>query len=211
MHEHDARWRDFYDRLAPWYDPGIELWSRVWGFRDAAERRKMVGRLNLEPGDRVLEVSVGTGRNLPFIYEKVGPAGRVVALDVAPRMLHRCRSHLRKWGIRAHLIEGDATRLPFASNTFDAVLHFGAINEFSNRRGAIEEMVRVARPGACVVIGDEGLRPEVRRSIRGRLLLRVNPYYAHLPPVEELPPDAQDVGLSWFRGDACYLLAFRKP
>jgi ubiquinone/menaquinone biosynthesis C-methylase UbiE len=211
MDKRDTLWRNFYHYSAPGYDLWIPIWSRIWGFRDAVERRKMVAHLKLQPGFRVLEVSIGTGRNAPFIYEKVGPSGRIVGLDLAPGMLRRCRRQLRRWGIEPLLVEGNGTHLPFASNTFDAVLHFGAINEFTDKRAAVDEMLRVARPGACVVIGDEGLHPATRQKLRGKLLLRVSPFYKHVPPLEDIPPGVQDLGLSWFRGDACYLLAFRKP
>jgi len=211
MDRRDVLWRRFYHLSAPYYDLWIPVWSRIWGFRDAVERRKMVAHLKLRPGFRVLEVSIGTGRNVPFIREQVGPSGRIVGLDLAPGMLRRCRRQLRRWGIEPFLVEGNGTKLPFASNTFDAVLHFGAINEFTDKRAAVDEMLRVARPGACVVIGDEGLHPQTRQSLRGKLLLRVSPFYKHVPPLEDIPPDVQDLGLSWFRGDACYLLAFRKP
>jgi ubiquinone/menaquinone biosynthesis C-methylase UbiE len=211
VNKRDAAWRAFYHLSAPGYDLWIPIWSRVWGFKDAEERRKMVSHLKLKPGFRVLEVSIGTGRNVPFLREKIGPSGEIVGLDVAPGMLSRCRHRLARLGIEPRLVEGDGMRLPFPANTFDAVLHFGAINEFSDKKGAIDEMIRVAKPGARVVIGDESLHPERRQSVRGKLLLRVNPWYRHTPPLEALPPNVQDVGLSWFRGDACYLLAFRKP
>lgn len=211
MHRRDAVWRSFYHLTAPCYDLWIPIWSWMWGFQDATERRKMVSHLNLEPGYRVLEVSIGTGRNVPFIIEEVGPSGRVVGLDLAPGMLHRCRRQLDRWGVESLLVEGNGTQLPFETESFDAVLHFGHINTFTDKKAAIDEMIRVAKPGACVVIGDEGMHPATRQSFRGKLLLRVSPFYKHVPPLEDLPPNVQDLGLSWFRGDACYLLAFRKP
>jgi ubiquinone/menaquinone biosynthesis C-methylase UbiE len=118
---------------------------------------------------------------------------------------------VRRQILTADLIEGEAAHLPFADGAFDGVLHFGGINEFGDKKKAIEEMMRVAKRGAKIVISDEGLRPDKRGSLRNRLLLRLNRLYAHEPPMELMPPQAEDVHLTWYRGDGCYLIDFVKP
>jgi len=210
MHESDRRWRDFYNRWARMYDWGLRVSSLLMGFSDTRERRKLVSRLELKPGQRVVEVSVGTGSNLSLVAEGVGPGGRLVGLDISIGMLRQCQKKLRRRSLRADLIEGEAAHLPFADHVFDGVLHFGGINEFGDKKKAIEEMMGAARPGARIVISDEGLRPDKRHSLRNRLLLRLNPLYAHEPPMELIPPQAQDLHLTWFRGDGCYLIDFVK-
>lgn len=210
MHESDRRWRDFYDRWARMYDWGMRVSSLLRGFSDTGERRKLVSRLQLEPGQRVLEVSVGTGSNLPLVAEGVGLSGRLVGLDISIGMLRQCQKKLRRRRLRVELVEGEAAHLPFADGLFDGVLHFGGINEFGDKKTAIDEMMRVAKPGARIVISDEGLPLDRRVSLRHRLLLRLNPLYAHQPPMQLIPPQAKDVHLTWFRGDGCYLIDFAK-
>ena len=58
-------------------------------------------------------------------------------------------------GAHADLFLGFAEQLPFEGDTFDVVFHTGSINVFEDRRRAIEEMVRVAKPGTRIVISDE--------------------------------------------------------
>jgi ubiquinone/menaquinone biosynthesis C-methylase UbiE len=111
----------------------------------------------------------------------------------------------------AHLIEGEAACLPLADNLFDAVLNFGGINALGDQRKALEEMVRVAKPGARIVISDQGVRLTSRHSFRNRLLVRANPLYASEPPLRLIPPGAKDVRLTWFRADSAYILDFVKP
>src|SRR5262249_56697749 len=55
-------------------------------------RRRAAARLNLKPGDRVLEIGCGTGRNFPFLREAVGRKGRVYGVDFSTGMLRRARA-----------------------------------------------------------------------------------------------------------------------
>ncbi|OGO52941.1 MAG: hypothetical protein A2148_06775 [Chloroflexi bacterium RBG_16_68_14] len=202
------RQRDVYNRWWRWYDFSTKLAELTRGFSDIAERRKAVGRLDLKPGQRVLEVGVGTGENLPLLAESVGATGRPVGLDISTAMLRRCRQKLDRDGVRADLIEGEATNLPFADDEFDAVLNFGSFNGLDNRERALEEMMRVAKPGAKIVIADEGMAKERRNTFRGKLFLRFDPWLGLEPPLELLPPNVRDLHITWFRADYWYLVDF---
>ncbi len=210
MHEKDRRWRDFYDRWAPTYDWMTRFWALVMGYSDTKERRKMVRRLKLKPGDLVLEVSVGTGSNLRLIAE-AAPGGWIVGLDISRGMLSECGKKLQTLLVQTDLIESEGAGLPFADDSFDAALHFGGINEFGDPASAVREMMRVAKSGAKIVLGDESLKPEKRGTFWGRLLIRLNSLYAHDPPLEIVPTEAKNVRLRYFRGDACYLIDFVNP
>lgn len=211
MYESERRSRDYYQGRARWYDWANRVASLLRGAPDVRERRKTVRRLNLEPGQRVLEVSVGTGSNLPLMAEHLGADGRMVGLDISPAMLGRCRSKLRAHRVKADLVEGEAAHLPFADDAFDAVFHHGGIAEFGDRRGAIKEMMRVARPGGRVVICDVGVPADGKLSLINRLLIRFQPAYDKPPPIDLVPERAQDVRLSWYRGGGWYMIEMTKP
>ena len=206
--EQVRRSRDFYDWWAPFYDAANRMAARVRGASDSKERRKAVARLEAAAGARVLEVSCGTGSNLPLLCEAVGDDGLVVGLDISAGMLRRCRLKLRRKNDYAWLLMGDAIRLPFGEASFDAVFHHGGIAEFPNKRVAIAEMARVVRPGGKVVICDVGLPQDRPARWINRQLLKLQPVYAAPPPVKQLPPQAQNVRVSWIRGDAWYMLEF---
>ena len=210
MYESERRSRDYYEGRARWYDWANRIAALLRGESATNERRKAVRRLNLKPGDRVLEVSAGTGSNLSLIAEEVGPAGRMVGLDISPAMLARCRRKLGGRGLQADLVEGEAAHLPFRDGGLDAVFHHGGIAEFGDKKGAIAEMVRVARPGARVVICDPGLPTDRKLSLASRLLLRMQPIYSQPPPVDLIPPAARDVQVNWFHGGAWYMIEFEK-
>ncbi len=200
MYDRERRSRRYYNLAALWYDWGNRFTALLRGESATRERRKAVQRLNLKAGDRVLEVSVGTGTNLPLLE----------GLDISRGMLRQCRKKLRRQGLSADLTEGEAAHLPFRDATFDAVFHHGGIAEFGDRRGAIEEMARVARPGARVVICDLGVPSDRKLSLLNRLLLKTQPPYAKPPPIDLVPPAAQDVRLDWFHGGAWYMIEFTK-
>lgn len=72
-------------------------------------RPRAVKRLNLKPGDRVLEVGCGTGRNLPYLARAVGPDGRVYGIDISEGMLAKAGEACDKNGWKnVTLIRSDA-------------------------------------------------------------------------------------------------------
>lgn len=206
----ERRSRDYYNRRARIYDWSNKLASLLRGVSGTRERHKAVRRLNLQPGSRVIEVSVGTGTNLPLIARKLDKGGRMVGLDISPGMLDVCERKLTSRGLTAELVVGEAAHLPFADGSFDAVFHHGGIAEFGDRGAAIAEMNRIARPGAKVVVCDVGVPTDRRLSPVNRLLLRFQPEYAKPPPMDVLPADAMDVKLSWFHGGGWYVIEFSK-
>jgi ubiquinone/menaquinone biosynthesis C-methylase UbiE len=212
MYGDELRSRDYYEGRARWYDWGNRISALLRGASDTRERLKAIDRLNLKPGQRVLEVSVGTGTNLPLMAWYMGPAGQLIGLDISRAMLDMCRRKLRRRTLAFDLVECEAAHLPFAGHVFDAVLHHGGIAEFGDKKGAIEEMMRVARPGAKIVICDPGVPPDRRLPLVSRLLLRLNPPgYAQEPPLHLIPPQARDIHVDWFRGDAWYIIDFVNP
>jgi len=147
----NQKYQRFYDKIAGLYD----LWEIVYagwlhGGRDSA-RHDLLKNLTVKPGDKVLEVSIGTGVNLKYLSDEAEYFG----LDISWKMLQRCRRNLSRWSRRATLFHGIAEDLPFRDGVFDVVYHIGGVNFFQNPRQAINEMIRVAKHGGLVLYGDE--------------------------------------------------------
>jgi ubiquinone/menaquinone biosynthesis C-methylase UbiE len=175
------------------------------------ERQKAVDRLQLEAGQRVLEVSVGTGTNLPLLAEGVGASGKLAGLDISSAMLERCEHKLREHSLEAELVEAEAAHLPFRDDAFDAVFHHGGLAEFGDKGGAVSEMIRVGRPGARVVLCDVGVPVARKLPLRDRLLLKLQPEYDQPPPLDLIPLNDEDIHVSWFHGGGWYLIDFVNP
>jgi demethylmenaquinone methyltransferase/2-methoxy-6-polyprenyl-1,4-benzoquinol methylase len=117
-------------------------------------RRRLIRRLALQPGDRVLDVACGTGLNFPFIQETIGPAGRLIGVDLTPAMLAEAgkRVAAHRWS-NVTLIEADAIALEL-SEPVDAALCTLAIGLMPDPSAAVEMMVGAVRPGGRALISD---------------------------------------------------------
>jgi phosphatidylethanolamine/phosphatidyl-N-methylethanolamine N-methyltransferase len=127
--------------------------ARVYdGFFDWAlgpGRRRAVLRLEARPGDRVLEVGVGTGLSLPLY-----PADcHVVGIDITEAMLDRARTRLEGLGRRNVRLERmDARDIRFPDASFDKVLAPYVISVVPDPAPVMAEVMRVCRPGGRVLI-----------------------------------------------------------
>jgi ubiquinone/menaquinone biosynthesis C-methylase UbiE len=204
----NKRYQVLYDRMAPFYDVSTWLYSR-WKRMSVEERlREYLDELEVKAGDRVLEVSVGTGRNLQFLSR----TARFFGLDISWGMLKQCQRNVAKWQLDVALFMGTAECLPFKDEAFDVVFHFGGINFFNDRAAAIREMIRVAKPGTKFVIGDES--EELAQKYENLPVTSGfygNRQQAIAAPVDLLPSDMQEVRVKDISGGDLYGLTFRKP
>ncbi len=134
-----------YRMFAPFYDP-------VFGASLQAGRRMAVRALEVQAGERVLEVCVGTGFALPLYPSQA----RVIGVDLSREMLARADARVARLGLRQvqALLPMDAERLAFATGSFDKVTMLFALCGLPDPVRAIEEMRRVCRPGGTIVIAN---------------------------------------------------------
>jgi demethylmenaquinone methyltransferase/2-methoxy-6-polyprenyl-1,4-benzoquinol methylase len=102
----------------------------------------------------VLELGCGAGGALVAIARAVGPAGRVVGLDLSPRMIRLAAARLRRAGLneRSDLVIADATSVPFADASFDAAFMAFTLELFDTPEIplVLAECWRVLRPGGRI-------------------------------------------------------------
>ena len=106
----------FYDRISKAYDTLADS-------NEQAAREQGLAALAVQPGETVLELGYGTGHSLVALAQAVGPNGRVEGIDISPGMRDVARGHVEQAGVsdRVELAVGDARRLPYADDHFDAV------------------------------------------------------------------------------------------
>jgi SAM-dependent methyltransferase len=135
------RLRSLWERYAPrddrdtgFYDVWLLGDSRSWACSQAS--------------GHVLEVAIGTGRNLPFYPRGI----QLTGIDFSPAMLEIARDRAAELGIDVTLLEADAQHLPFVDDRFHTVVCTLALSSIADPAPAIGEMYRVLHPGGQLLV-----------------------------------------------------------
>ena len=111
-------------------------------------RRAIVDRMNCGPGERILEVGVGTGLSLPLYPENV----IVVGIDISRHMLDQARVRQKRSGLgnTAKLMVMDAENMAFKDDSFDKVVAMYVASVVPDPERLVDEMRRVCKPGGQI-------------------------------------------------------------
>lgn len=150
-----------YDRVAVEYD-GIKEFSPEDEYYLVS--RPILTALEGVKNPLVLDVATGTGRVPYSLFEEPNFPGRVVALDASQPMLDIAAYKLAPYQDRLQLLHQPAAPLPFPDNHFDVVTCLEALEFFPSDKLALQEMVRVLRPGHTLITTR-------RRGLEGKLFL----------------------------------------
>lgn len=166
------------------------IYERLWrpvsfyvasGVTTGTEQRRAAEALGLSGASRLLDIACGPGNFTGKLAERLPAGGLAVGLDISVPMLTRAVQD--NSGPRTCYVRGDAVRLPFDDETFDAACCFGALYLMPEPFQVAAEMVRVLRPGGRVAI--------------------LTSYVSRIPPVRYVSKStAKAVGLRLFDRDA---------
>lgn len=136
---------------APFYDLGCALVGLGRRFRAQTLRHAA-----LQAGERMLDVGCGTGVLTCLAAAAVGPHGRAVGVDPAPRMIAVALRNATHAYSHAEFHVGVIERLPFADASFDVVLSSLMLHHLPPelKRAGLAEVYRVLRPGGRLVVVD---------------------------------------------------------
>lgn len=125
------------------------VYDRVFGRVFRASRETVVRNLKVSPGERVLEVGVGTGLCLP-LYP---PHCDITAIDLSDAMLEKAVERVKALGLdNVKLLKMDAGEMDFPDSSFDLVIAAYVVTAVPDYRKLMQEMIRVSRPGARLVL-----------------------------------------------------------
>lgn len=117
----------------------------------------MMEQLTLQEGATILDVGCGTGQDTLDLAQAVGPQGRVIGVDHSATMLETARARAAQAQLPVEYVLADATQLPFAEASFDGCQASRVLAHLREPEQALAEMMRVARPGARIVVADGDL------------------------------------------------------
>jgi ubiquinone/menaquinone biosynthesis C-methylase UbiE len=205
----NGKYNKLYENIGGFYDDTQRLFAAFRGVDIDKYFDIYMSLLDVKPDDSVLETSVGTGLNFKYLPRGVKLSG----LDLSAEMLANCQRNLRRWKMEADLYLGNAESLPFADSSFDVVFTCGGFNFFSDRAKAIGEMIRVAKPGAHLMIEDE--TEEYVKSTYENI-----PYTSSFfgtrneavkVPIDLVPAEMEEIRVEMLKGGQFYAITFRKP
>lgn len=204
----NKKYLELYDKIAPFYNLSNKIYFMLKFGGEKNYRKEFLSELEIEPHDKVIEISVGTADNFRFLPKNIDLYG----LDISLGMLKQARKHLKRWGIQANLFQGMGEYLPFKDERFDVVYHVGGINYFTDKERAIREMIRIAKSGSKIVVVDE-----TEKLVKGTY--KRNPvtknYYEEnhdiSAPIELIPNGMKDISYKEICKGLMYCLSFRKP
>ena len=156
-----------YEKLAKVYD-------FTFGPTLHPGRVHAIQRMGIGPGDRVLEVGVGTGINASLYPRDCSVTG----IDLSSSMLEKARERIARKGIRnVRLLEMDAANIKFADNTFDIVYAPYLISVVPDPLTVASEMHRVCRPGGRIIFLNHFLS---RNALLASMERAISPFTVHI-------------------------------
>ncbi|QLK27159.1 methyltransferase domain-containing protein [Natrinema zhouii] len=171
---HLERSRTVWDRWSDWY----EMSERdLEPMREAA-----IDRLDLRPGDRVLEIGCGPGVNFERIRHEIGPAGELVAVDYSPEMVEKARERVETHGWEnVEVRRADATTAEF-DEPFDGALATLSLSVMPDIRRATQTVSQSLVPDGTFVVFDIGTIPDGPARVLNPLIRRFLRWYANWNP-----------------------------
>src|SRR3982751_3138702 len=137
------------DFVAGVYDKLAKVYDIIFGPTLHPGRLRAIERMDIQPGERVLEVGVGTGINLSLYPRNCSVTG----IDFSASMLEKARERVaRKEMGNVRLLQMDAADLKFADNSFDVVYAPYLISVVPDPIKVADEMRRVCRPGGRIIV-----------------------------------------------------------
>ncbi len=112
---------------------------------DMAGLHNMLDRMNIDPGQRVLDVGCGAGAITAFIAEMTG--AHATGLDLADTAISAAQVRHAEQGERLEFVQGDIDKIGFADHSFDAVVSIDSLYWVTDLTDALSKLIQILRPG----------------------------------------------------------------
>ena len=197
----NEKYQKMYDRFSGFYDFATKLYALLKGESERKRVMQYLSFLSINDNDKVIEISIGTGRNLKYL----NPSAEYYGVDISIGMLKKCQRKMKRLNREITLIQAEAEFLPLKDAFFDIVFSAGGFNFYNDPGKAVIEMLRIAKSGARLLIYDETEKFRLKHSN--------NDFYKGIEiknPVEYLPDSCRDIEYKEICNGDLYVLTFQK-
>lgn len=198
-----------YDRIARWYR--FAEWTILLapGFR-----RRAVARIGLAPGERVVEIGCGTGRNLALLRDAVGSEGQVIGVDASAGMLAQAEKVVsrHRWQ-NVSLVCEDAAKLTL-DEPVDAAYFSLSYSVLPERPPSLDRAWEAVRPGGRLVVMDAGIpQTPLGRALAplAEIVATLFPGDPYSEPWEDVARISDSVAVERFQFNLYFVCIARKP
>jgi len=160
-----------------YFNQQAHIWDEKIAEKDTAKLERIANCLTIRPGATILDVGTGTGVFLPYLLDKVGMCGRIIALDHAEKMLAKAKAK----GFSGNIVYlcADVLAIPLTDETCDAVVCYSSLPHFPDKAQALREMKCLLKKGGGIFICHSSAREHI------------NSIHRRIPTVQnDLLPDA---------------------
>ena len=127
-----------------------------------------LGEIN--EGEAVLDIGCGVGIDLIFAAKMIGPAGKVVGVDMVSEMMEQGKGNIKMMGLEnVTFVENSAEKLDFPDESFDVVISNGVFNLIPDKEGAVAAAFRLLKPGGRFMIADQVLVGVLQKDLKSRI------------------------------------------
>jgi ubiquinone/menaquinone biosynthesis C-methylase UbiE len=194
--------------VSEYFNRKSDIWDEAVAERDTAKLEQMAERLNLMPGFTLLDVGTGTGVFLPYLLGEIGKRGRIVAIDIAEKMLLKARS--KGFDGNIDYLCTDVMAIPLGGEIFDAVVCYSSFPHFQDKSEALAEIYRVLKAGGTVSICHTSSRSAIN-DLHRQLPVVKNDIIPEADEMRLLMLSAGFTGINIEDGSDSYLATAVKP
>ncbi|WP_336788488.1 class I SAM-dependent methyltransferase [Paenibacillus sp. MMO-177] len=157
MRKRDNKETDFipalrFNWLTSLYDPILR-----WTMRESAFKNQLIRQIQVDPGQRILDLGCGTG-TLTILLKQTYPKAEVTGIDIDPKVLQIAERKAENMGMDITFNQGIAFELPYSNNSFDLIVTSLMFHHLTleNKLRTLHEIFRVLKPQGEIHIADWG-------------------------------------------------------
>jgi len=146
--------KEFFDKSAKTWDEDV--------YHDPTKVRKIIQILELEKGEKILDVGTGTGVMIPYLYDKIKEDGKIIAIDISEEMISIAKEKYLNEYSNIEFIAGDINKLD-NDNSFDTILCYSCFPHFLDQEYTVKKMADLLKMNGKLMVAHSQSREDINK------------------------------------------------